>query len=140
MNDSELVDLPWSRVINLRARDLDYLGHVTEVSHIELIEEARFFFMQIVLSSDFPIYVVASHDLRFRREIRLADGPMTVSIGVDAIGPRYFDLIERIDAADGTPRTLSRARLVAFDLTTRHSRDLTAAEASGAEPFLIVKP
>src|SRR5688572_4510791 len=77
--------LPWVRSMGLRALDLDYLGHMTEVAHVVVIEETRVAFMQRVMAVPRPVYVVATHQLRFRKELLLEEGPVSVAIGVDRV-------------------------------------------------------
>lgn len=118
----------WIHTIDLRARDLDYLGHVTETVHVELIEEARFRLMQTIMANDEPIYVVAAHSLNFRRELRLAEGPVKVTVDVLHIGKRRIETVEQILTASSELRTESNATLVAWDTATRRPRDLTELE------------
>jgi acyl-CoA thioester hydrolase len=120
--------LPWSTSIELRVRDLDYLGHVTELAHVGLIEEARVVFMQQVMGVARPIYVVASHHLTFRKELLLEDGPVTFSLGVNRVGARSVDVLEHVVTAAGVPITESEATLVAWDRTTRRPRPLEEQE------------
>lgn len=127
----------WTSNIALRARDLDYLGHVTETVHVELIEEARFRLMQEVMSSDTPIYVVAAHSLTFRRELRLSEGPAQVTVEVVGFGTRRIDTVEQILTASGELRTESSATLVAWDTSTRRPRDLTDVERERLERNIV---
>lgn len=128
---------PWIQVIELRARDLDYLGHVTETVHVELIEEARFRMMQVVLATDSPIYVVAAHALTFRRELLLTEGPVQVVLEVVNVGTRRIDTVERILTTSSELRTDSTATLVAWDTVTRRPRDLTNGERQRLESFRV---
>lgn len=128
--------LPWVRLMDLRAHDLDYLGHVTEVAHVELIEETRFAFMQEAMAVSRPVYVVATHQLRFRKELLLEEGPVAVGIGVDHVGARSVDVVELIVTAAGVPITESRATLVAWEIATRRPRPLTDAESAGLAGYL----
>jgi len=138
MTDVPTDALPFRHDIALRAADLDYLGHVTEVLHVAMFEEARFVLLREVMAAERPVYVVGAHALRFRREIRLHDGPVSVHLGIVQVGERGFDLVEHLVAADGTLRTSSTATLLAFDLETRRSRPLSDGEAAGARRHLLV--
>jgi acyl-CoA thioester hydrolase len=132
--------LPWRRSMPLRVRDLDYLGHVTELAHVGIIEESRFAFMQEAMGVARPIYVVASHQLTFRKELLLEDGPVTVSIGVSRVGRRSVDVIELVETASGGPTTESEATLVAWEIGTRRPRPFTTAEHQDLSRFLPQLP
>lgn len=128
--------LPWSTSIELRVRDLDYLGHVTELAHVGLIEEARVVFMQQVMGVARPIYVVAAHHLTFRKELLLEDGPVTVGIGVNRVGGRSVEVLEHVVTAAGVPITESEATLVAWDRPTRRPRPLEEQETERLSHYL----
>ena len=128
----------WTTEIELRARDLDYLGHVTEAVHVELIEEARFRLMTSILATDAPIYVIAAHSLTFHRELRLTEGPVTVTVQVVNVGRRRIDTVETILSASSELRTESTATLVVWDTSTRRPRDLTSDEHSRLAEYLPV--
>src|SRR3712207_893063 len=128
--------LPWSKSHPLRFRDLDYLGHVTELAHVGIIEEARVMFMQHAMGASRPVYVVARHHLTFRKELLLEEGPVTVSIGVQRVGQRSVDVLELIETADGIATTESDATLVAWETATRRPRPFTDAEREALAGFL----
>jgi acyl-CoA thioesterase FadM len=121
---------PWTLSLQLRRRDLDYLGHVTAVVHSELLGEARMEWMCLICGHDSPAYVQVVENLTFFREIRFADGPVTVDIEVLEVGNSSITLSETLRGNDGEVRTRSSATIVSWDPEGRRSRPLTDRERS----------
>ena len=75
-------------VVALRWRDMDALGHVNHVVYLTYLEEARDAAITRILR-DTPGengYVVARVAIDYRRELRLADGPVVVSCAITTFG------------------------------------------------------
>ena len=128
-------------VVALRWRDTDALGHVNHVVYLTYLEEARDAAFARILR-DLPGeggYVVARVAIDYRRELRLADGPVVVSCMVTTIGRASAQTRETIHTATGELAAEAEAVVVKFDRETRHSRQWTDAErhaflATGARP------
>jgi acyl-CoA thioester hydrolase len=123
----------WQREISLRFRDLDYLGHVTAAEYLAIFEEGRAAWLSARFQIPLPIYVVARQEIDFDREVRLEDGPITVSIYLLRVGTRSLQIAETMCSRVGAVHARSRARLVMWDVDTRSSRELTAAERAALE-------
>ena len=128
-------------VVALRWRDMDALGHVNHVVYLTYLEEARDAAIGRILR-DSPGdggYVVARVAIDYRRELRLADGPVTVSCKVTTIGGSSAQTRETIHSVAGELVAEAEAVLVKFDRATRRSRPWTDDErcafvAAGARP------
>jgi acyl-CoA thioester hydrolase len=128
-------------VVALRWRDMDAYGHVNHVVYLTYLEEARDAAIARILreTSGESGYVVARIAIDYRRELRLADGPVTVSCTVTAIGGASAQTRETIRTATGELAAEAEAVLVKFDRETRRSRQWTDAERrafldAGARP------
>ena len=75
-------------VVALRWRDMDAFGHVNHVVYLTYLEEARDAAIARILreTPGEGGYVVARVAIDYRRELRLADGPVLVSCTVTTIG------------------------------------------------------
>lgn len=128
-------------VVALRWRDMDAYGHVNHVVYLTYLEEARDAAIAWILR-DTPGeggYVVARIAIDYRRELRLADGPVIVSCAVTAIGGASVQTREMIHSAAGELASEAEAVVVKFDRETRRSRPWTDDErrafaAAGARP------
>jgi acyl-CoA thioester hydrolase len=128
-------------VVALRWRDMDAYGHVNHVVYLTYLEEARDAAIARILR-DTPGaggYVVVRVAIDYRRELRLADGPVVVSCAVTTIGGASAQTRETIQTATGELAAEAAAVVVKFDRETRRSRQWTDAErraflASGARP------
>jgi acyl-CoA thioester hydrolase len=128
-------------VVALRWRDMDALGHVNHVVYLTYLEEARDAAIARILR-DTPGdggYVVVRVAIDYRRELRLADGPVVVSCAVTTIGGASAQTRETIQTATGDLAAEAEAVVVKFDRETRRSRQWTDGErraflAAGARP------
>ncbi|HEX2282335.1 MAG TPA: thioesterase family protein [Thermomicrobiales bacterium] len=128
-------------VVALRWRDMDAYGHVNHVVYLTYLEQGRDAAIAHILR-DTPGeggYVVVRVAIDYRRELRLADGPVTVSCGVSTIGGASAQTRETIRTASGELAAEAEAVLVKFDRETRRSRQWTYDErlafaAAGARP------
>jgi acyl-CoA thioester hydrolase len=128
-------------VVALRWRDMDALGHVNHVVYLTYLEEGR----DAAIARNFRDlpdgggYVVARVAIDYRRELRLADGPVVVACAVTTIGGTSAQTRETIHTATGELAAEAEAVIVKFDRETRRSRRWTDAErhaflAAGARP------
>jgi acyl-CoA thioester hydrolase len=117
-------------IVALRWRDMDALGHVNHVVYLTYLEEARDAAIMRILR-DTPGeggYVVARVAIDYRRELRLADGPVVVSCTAMTIGGASAQTRETIHTATGELAAEAESILVKFDRETRRSRQWTDAE------------
>ena len=121
--------------LQLRNRDMDALGHVNQAVYHELLEEVRAAFCRHTLP-DLPFtgYVLAHVELDYRREVRIADGPLTGECRVGGLGRSRIELENRLLLPDGDVAVEGRAVLVAWDEETRRPRPLTEAERAALSP------
>ena len=128
-------------VVALRWRDMDAYGHVNHVVYLTYLEEARDAAIARILR-DTPGeggYVVVRVGIDYRRELRLADGPVVVSCAVTTIGGASAQTRETIHTTTGELAAEAEAVLVKFDRETRRSRQWSDVErraflAAGAHP------
>jgi len=128
-------------VVALRWRDMDAYGHVNHVVYLTYLEEARDAALARIMR-DTPGergYVVARVAIDYRREMRLADGPVLVSCAVTTLGGSSIQTREAIHTASGELAAEAEAVVVKFDRETRRSRRWTDDErhafvAAGARP------
>ncbi|MGV9866675.1 acyl-CoA thioesterase [Rhodococcus koreensis] len=118
----------WKTSIELRARDFDYLGHLTSAAYIELLEEARVRWLTPTSDDGQPAYVVARQSVDYRREIRPPDGPVVISIRAQQESESRIVVHEVIAGHDGSVRASCEGVLVGWDREQRCSRPLNAAE------------
>ena len=85
-------------VVPLRWRDMDAYGHVNHAVYLTYLEQGRDAALTRLLR-DAPGevgYVVARVAIDYRRELRLADGPVVVSCRVTTVGDSSARTRERI--------------------------------------------
>ena len=117
--------------IELRWRDLDFLGHLNQAVYHELLEEGRgALFEQLGALDGGFFFVLARVELDHRQEIRRDHGPVTVALRVEAVGRSSVSVAHEIVRADGAVAADGRSVLVAWDREARRSRPLTDAERS----------
>ena len=117
--------------IELRWRDLDFLGHLNQAVYHELLEEGRgALFEQLGALDGGFFFVLARVELDHRQEIRRDHGPVTVALRVEAVGRSSVTVAHEIVRADGAVAADGRSVLVAWDREARRSRPLTDAERS----------
>ena len=115
--------------VELRWRDLDFLGHLNQSVYHELLEEGRgaLFERLGVLETGF-FFVLARVELDHRREIRRDHSPVAVVLRVEAVGRSSVTVAHDILLPDGTVAAEGRSVLVAWDRDARGSRPLTDDE------------
>ena len=122
--------------VELRWRDLDFLGHLNQAVYHELLEEGRgALFEQLGVMRTGFFFVLARVELDHRREVRHEDGPVAVVLRPEAVGRSSVTVAHDILLRDGTLAATGRSVLVAWDREERRSRPLTADErtALGAD-------
>lgn len=114
-------------VVALRWRDMDAYGHVNHVVYLTYLEEARDAAIARILreTPGESGYVVARVAIDYRRELRLADGPVVVSCTVTTVGGSSAQTREAIHTATGHLAAEAVAVVVKFDRETRRPRQWT---------------
>ena len=130
----------WQHSMSLRFRDLDYLGHVTATEYLGMFEEGRAAWLSHRFETQNPTYVVARQEIDFDRELRLNQGPVTLSIELVRLGAKSLHLSEWLKSRDGMVHARSRATLVMWDPDARGSRRLTDFERAALESASAVPP
>ena len=115
--------------VDLRWRDLDFLGHLNQAVYHELLEEGRgaLFERLGVMDTGF-FFVLARVELDHRQEIRRDHGPVSLVQRVEAVGRSSVTISHEIVRNDGAVAAEGRSVLVAWDRDGRRSRPLTDAE------------
>ncbi len=115
--------------IDLRWRDLDFLGHLNQAVYHELLEEGRgALFEQLGALDGGFFFVLARVELDHRQEIRRDHSPVTVVLRVESVGRSSVSLAHDIVRNDGAVAAEGRSVLVAWDRDARRSRPLTESE------------
>jgi acyl-CoA thioester hydrolase len=115
--------------VELRWRDLDYLGHLNQAVYHELLEEGRgaLFERLGVMETGF-FFVLARVELDHRHEVRRDHSPVAVVLRVEAVGRSSVTVRHEIVLPDGTVAAEGRSVLVAWDREQRRSRPLEESE------------
>ena len=116
--------------IEIRWRDVDAYRHVNNAVYATYLEEGRDEWLEVTLGdAGSPWdYVLARVAIDFRRELRLEDEAVVVSIRLDRIGNSSLTLREQIRTPSGELAAESEAVLVARDRENGRSRPLRDIE------------
>ena len=118
--------------ISLRWRDMDMLGHLNQSVYHELLEEGRAALFASLGGASFP-FVLARVELDYTHEVRRDHGTIEVVARVGRVGSRSVTLGHDVLLPDRTVAATGTSVLVAWDLQTRASRELTEAERAALE-------
>jgi acyl-CoA thioester hydrolase len=120
--------------VELRWRDLDFLGHLNQAVYHELLEEGRAALFERLgaLRGGF-FFVLARVELDHRHEVRRDHGPVAVVLSVESVGRSSVTVAHAIVLPDGTVAAEGRSVLVAWDREGRRSRPLTDEERAQLE-------
>jgi len=115
--------------VELRWRDLDFLGHLNQAVYHELLEEGRgALFERLGVMENGFFFVLARVELDHRQEIRRDHGPVALVQRVEAVGRSSVTISHEIVRNDGEVAAHGRSVLVAWDREARRSRPLTNTE------------
>ena len=116
--------------IEIRWRDVDAYLHVNNAVYATYLEEGRDEWLERTLGDvGTPWdYVLARVAIDFRRELRLEDEEVVVSIGLERIGTSSLTLREQIRTRGGQVAAESEAVIVARDRDNGRSRPLSDVE------------
>jgi acyl-CoA thioester hydrolase len=117
-------------VVPLRWRDMDAYGHVNHAVYLTYLEQGRDAALSQLLrdTPDDMGYVVARVEIDYRRELRLADGPVVVSCRVTKVGGSSARTLETIVNVDGELAAEAEAVIVKVDREARRPRPWSEAE------------
>ena len=104
----------FERVVHVRWRDTDALGHVNHAVFLTYLEEGRDAFYIQALGSD-PHYVVARLEIDLRAEVRHPDQRVTVRIQAERLGTTSLTTRETILTASGDVAAEARVVTVRWD-------------------------
>jgi acyl-CoA thioester hydrolase len=112
---------------------MDMLGHLNQSVYHELIEEGRIALIADVMSragEETPRggFVLAHVDLDYHAEVRKDHGEVDIVVRVARVGTSSVELDQEVRLPDGRLAASGRSVLVAWDLTARTKRPLTAGE------------
>jgi acyl-CoA thioester hydrolase len=114
--------------LDLRWRDVDMLGHLNQAVYHELLEEGRAALL-VSLGEDAAFaFVLARVELDYRREVPRQAGHVEVEVRVAAVGRSSVTVEHDLLLPDGTVAASGASVMVAWDMQTRRSRELTARE------------
>jgi acyl-CoA thioester hydrolase len=119
----------FERLVTVRWRDTDALGHVNHAVFLTYLEEARDAFYAQILGSD-PIYVVVRLEVDLRAEVRHEDRTVTVQVAVERVGTTSLTTRETIVTAAGRLAAEARVVTVRWDEASRRPIPFTDAERS----------
>jgi acyl-CoA thioester hydrolase len=115
--------------VELRWRDLDFLGHLNQAVYHELLEEGRgALFQRLGVMETGFFFVLARVELDHLHEIRRDHSPVGVVLRVEAVGRSSVTVAHDIVLPDGTVAAKGSSVLVAWDRDARRSRPLTDDE------------
>ena len=118
--------------VPIRWRDLDMLGHVNQSVYHELLEEGRAGVLGRAGENAFPL-VLVHIEIDYKAEVRKDHDWVEVVSQVAHVGKKSVRIDERIERSDGVVATKGHAVLVAWDMQSRTSREITDRERSALE-------
>jgi acyl-CoA thioesterase FadM len=128
--------IAWLTRLELQESDVDYLGHITATAHLKLFEEARTGWLAQVIADPLPAFALVRQELDYRRELRLADGPVTITLEPLQLSTSTVTVHERMASGRDTLHTESRAVLVRWDAMRRRSMPFSRRERQQIETQL----
>jgi acyl-CoA thioester hydrolase len=117
----------FERVVHVRWRDTDALGHVNHAVFLTYLEEGRDAFYTQALGSD-PHYVVARLEVDLRAEVRHPDQQVTVRIQAEQLGTTSLTTRETILTPSGEVAAEARVVTVRWDPGQRQPIPFSEAE------------
>ena len=117
----------FERLVHVRWRDTDALGHVNHAVFLTYLEEARDAFYVQALGSN-PDYVVVRLEVDLRAEVRHADQQVTVRIQAERLGTTSLTTRETIFTPSGDVAAEARVVSVRWDPGQRRPIPFSEAE------------
>jgi len=116
----------FERVVKVRWRDTDALGHVNHAVFLTYLEEGRDGFYAEVLGD--VMYVIVRLEMDWRAEVRQGEGNVTVHIEVERVGTTSLTTRETICTASGEIAGQARVITVRWDPELRKATPFSDAE------------
>jgi acyl-CoA thioester hydrolase len=117
----------FERLVHVRWRDTDALGHVNHAVYLTYLEEARdAFYVQALGGS--PDYVVVRLEVDLRAEVRHAEQQVTVRIEAERLGTTSLTTRETIFTPSGDVAAEARVVTVRWDPGQRRPIPFSEAE------------
>ena len=116
----------FERLVHVRWRDTDALGHVNHAVFLTYLEEARDAFYTQALGE--PDYVVVRLEVDLRAEVRHADQQVTVRIEAERLGTTSLTTRETIVTPSGDVAAEARVVTVRWDPGQRRPIPFSEAE------------
>ena len=110
----------FERLVHVRWRDTDALGHVNHAVFLTYLEEGRDAFYAQALGSD-PSYVVVRLEVDLRAEVRHPDQQVTVRIAAERLGTTSLTTRETILTPSGDVAAEARVVSVRWDPAGRRA-------------------
>ncbi len=124
----------FERLVPVRWRDSDALGHVNHAVFVTYLEEGRDAFYLQVLGD--PNYVVVRIEMDLRAEVRHGDEQVTVRVQPERLGRTSLTTSETILTAAGQVAAEARVVTVRWDPAQRQPVPFSAAERIRLEQAL----
>jgi acyl-CoA thioester hydrolase len=124
----------FERLVPVRWRDSDALGHVNHAVFVTYLEEGRDAFYRQVLGDQ--NYVVVRIELDLRAEVRHGDEQVTVRVKAERLGRTSLTTSETILTAAGAVAAEARVVTVRWDPAQRQPVPFSAAERIRLEQAL----
>jgi acyl-CoA thioester hydrolase len=124
----------FERLVPVRWRDSDALGHVNHAVFVTYLEEGRDAFYRQVLGDQ--NYVVVRIELDLRAEVRHGDEQVTVRVKPERLGRTSLTTSETILTASGQVAAEARVVTVRWDPAQRQPVPFSAAERIRLEQAL----
>jgi len=116
----------FERVVKVRWRDTDALGHVNHAVFLTYLEEGRDGFYAEVLGD--VMYVIVRLEMDWRAEVRQGEGTVTVHIEVERVGTTSLTTRETIRTPSGEIAGQARVITVRWDPELRKATPFSDAE------------
>jgi acyl-CoA thioester hydrolase len=117
----------FERLVHVRWRDTDAMGHVNHAVFLTYLEEARDAFYMQALGPNW-YYVVARLEVDLRAEVRHADQEVTVRIQAERLGTTSMTTRETILTPSGDVAAEARVVAVRWDPEQRRPVPFSEAE------------
>ena len=113
----------FERLVNVRWRDTDALGHVNNAVFLTYLEEGRDAFYAEIVGD--PIYVVVRIEADFRAEVRHEERHVLVRVAVERVGTTSLTTRETILTASGEVAAQALVVTVRWNRSEREATPFT---------------
>ena len=121
------MSVTFERLIDVRWRDTDALGHVNHAVFLTYLEEGRDSFYARAIGIE-PNYVVVHLELDLLAEVRYEDQQVTVQIAVDQLGTTSLTTRETVSTTTGVVAAEATVVTVRWDASQRMPIPFSDAE------------